>query len=55
MPGQQLQLSDLPPGQTVNKRFVFRNAARTLSGQRILVGLSDSEGASRLNRAVTVP
>lgn len=55
VPSQQAQVSDLPPGQTVNKRFVFRGAARTLSGQRILVALSDSEGASRLNRAVTVP
>jgi len=55
VPSQQAQVSDLPPGQTVNKRFVFRGAAKALRGQRILVSLSDSEGASRLNRAVTVP
>jgi hypothetical protein len=54
-PAQQAQISDLPPGQTVLKRFVFRGMARTMSGQRIVVSLSDAEGAARLNRAVVVP
>jgi hypothetical protein len=52
---QQLQISDLPPGQTAIKRFIFKNAAKDLSGLRVLVTLSDSEGAARLNKAVMVP
>ena len=53
--GQQLQMSDLPPGQTLYRRFVFKNAAAKLSGSRIVISLSDTEAAERLNKAVMVP
>lgn len=55
MPSQQLQVSDLAPGQTVLRRFVFKDAAKALSGRRVVVSLSDSEEAQRLNKAVLVP
>ena len=55
MPAQQLQISDLPAGQTIYRRFVFKNAAKALSGKRIVISVSDVEAAERLNRAVTVP
>lgn len=55
MPGQQLQISDLPPGQTVLRRFVFPDAMSKLSGRRVVVSLSDQEEAQRLNKAVQVP
>lgn len=55
MPSQQLQISDLPPGQTVLRRFVFRGAASSLSGRRVVISVSDLEEAERLNKAVLVP
>jgi hypothetical protein len=55
MPTQQLQISDLPPGQTVLRRFVFKGAAKELSGRRVVITLSDLEEAQRLNKAVAVP
>lgn len=55
MPSQQLQISDLSPGQTVLRRFVFKDAAKALSGRRIVISLSDLEEAQRLNKAVVVP
>lgn len=55
LPSQQLQISDLPPGQTVLRRFVFKDAAQALSGRRIVISLTDNEEAQRLNKAVLVP
>lgn len=55
VPSQQLQISDLPPGQTVLRRFVFKDAAKELSGRRVVISLSDLEEAQRLNKAVAVP
>lgn len=55
VPTQQLQISDLPPGETIYRRFVFRNASAALSGKRIAVSVSDVEAAERLNRSVQVP
>lgn len=55
MPSQQLQVSDLPPGQTVLRRFVFKGGAAALTGRRVVVSLSDPEEAERLNKAVQVP
>ncbi len=55
MPSQQLQISDLPPGQTVLRRFLLKDAAKSLSGRRVVISLSDLEEAQRLNKAVMVP
>lgn len=55
MPSQQLQISGLAPGQTVLRRFVFKDAARALSGRRVVISLSDLEEAQRLNKAVAIP
>ncbi len=55
MPTQQLQISGLPPGQTVLRRFVFKDAAKALSGRRVVISLSDLEEAQRLNKAVAIP
>lgn len=54
-PGQQLQISVLPPSQTAYKRFVIREGARLLGGKRIRVTLGDDESAARLSKAVLVP
>lgn len=55
LPSQQLSVSDLPPGQTIVKRFVFRGGARTLRGHPVRVTLADDESAARLSKAVFVP
>lgn len=52
---QQLPISGLPPGQTVARRFVLRNAAQDLAGRRVVISLTDNESAARLNKAVVVP
>lgn len=52
---QQIQISDLAPGASTQRRFVFRAAAADLAGRRILVSLADPESAARLNKAVQVP
>lgn len=52
---QQLQISDLPPGQTTLKRFVFRDGAKSLSGRRVIITLTDTESPTRLNKAVMIP
>ena len=52
---QQQQISDLGAGQTTLRRFVFRNAAKSLSGRRVFITLTEAEGAERLNKAVKVP
>lgn len=54
-PSQQLQISDLLPGQTTLRRFVLRGAAKELSGRRVVISLSDAESPERLNKAVPVP
>ncbi|MBX3387460.1 MAG: hypothetical protein KF768_12900 [Phycisphaeraceae bacterium] len=54
-PTQQLQVSDLGTGQTVIRRFVFKDAggARS-SGRAVIVSVSDLEEADRLNKVVEV-
>lgn len=54
-PGQQLQISALPPSQTAYKRFVIRDGARLLGGKRVRITLGDDESAARLSKAVMVP
>lgn len=52
---QQQPVSNLGAGETVVRRFVFKDAAGRLSGRRVRVTLVDAEGAERLNRSVVVP
>ncbi len=54
-PGQQLQISALPPSQTAYKRFIIRDGARLLGGKRIRITLGDEESAARLSKAALVP
>lgn len=48
-------VGELAPGDSVLRRFVFRGAASTLKGQRIVVSLSNPETGARLNRGVVAP
>lgn len=54
-PTQQFPVSNLGPGETAVRRFVFKDAAPTLAGKRIRVSLADAEAPERLNVSVTVP
>lgn len=54
-PGQQLQISALPPAQTAYKRFIIRDGARLLGGKRVRITLGDEESAARLSKAAMVP
>lgn len=55
-PTQQLQVSDLGTGQTVIRRFVFKDAGGPRSsGRAVIVSVSDLEEADRLNKVVEVP
>jgi hypothetical protein len=54
-PGQQLQISALPPSQTAYKRFIIRDGARLLGGKRVRITLGDEESAARLSKAAMVP
>lgn len=52
---QQQQISNLAPGESIVRRFVFRNASRSLAGRRVFITLTEAEGTERLNKAVAVP
>jgi len=54
-PTQQLSISNLSPGQTVSRRFPFKDGAVSLKGRRVVVSVADTEEAERLNKAVVVP
>jgi hypothetical protein len=57
-PGAALQeqsVSNLSPGESAIRRFLFPGAVRAMAGQRIRVTLSDIDGNERLNKSVRVP
>ena len=54
-PSHQLSLSNLTPGQTASRRFLFKGGAASLKGRRIVISVADTEEAERLNKAVVVP
>ncbi len=53
-PRQHASVSDLQPGATTTRRFVFPNAGGALRGQRVSVGVQQVEHAGRLNKSVVV-
>lgn len=55
MPQQRQPISNLMPGESSVRRFVFTARAADLSGKRIRVTLTDVDGAERLNRSAVVP
>jgi hypothetical protein len=52
---QQQPISELQPGETAMRRFVFRGAAASLAGKRVRLMLLDIDGPERLNRTIVVP
>lgn len=54
-PSQEQTVSDLAPGESVRRRFIFRGAAAALAGRRILCSAGDIDAPERLNRSVRVP
>ncbi len=52
---QQQPLSNLGPGESATRRFVFSGAAKELASKRVRVTLLDVDGAERLNRFAQVP
>lgn len=52
---QRRPISNLAPGESSVKRFVFAGAAASLSGRRVRVTVADVDGAERLNRSALVP
>jgi len=53
-PRQHASVSDLQPGATTTRRFVFPGAAGALRGQRVSVGVQQVEHPGRLNKSVVV-
>ena len=54
-PRQKLPVSNLAPGETTVRKFVLRNAAKSLAGRQTRMTLVDIEGLERLNRFAKVP
>lgn len=54
-PQQAQSISNLPPGQTAVRRFVFKNAGSDLAGKRVRITLSDAETLARLGTSAMVP
>jgi hypothetical protein len=52
---QQQPISDLQPGESAVRRFVFKGASALLAGKRLRLTLTDVDGPERLNRSVVVP
>lgn len=48
-------IAGLAPGETVARIFQIQNGAALLSGKRIRCGVSDRDGAARLNQALDIP
>ncbi len=55
LPTRELVLANPPPGETITKRFVYKDAADHIRGKRIRVSITDAESASRLNTTLIVP
>jgi len=54
--GRQHQLvAGLTPGSTTLRTFRVPGGGRTLSGQQVLVGVTERDGVARLNLAVDIP
>ncbi len=51
----QMSISNLAPGETSMRKFVFKGAAGHLAGKSVRVSLTDVETPERLNRTVRVP
>ncbi|MGQ0627934.1 MAG: hypothetical protein ACT4PL_07515 [Phycisphaerales bacterium] len=54
-PQQAQSISNLGPGQTAVRRFVFKGGAAALSGKRLHVTLTDAETVARLNSSPIAP
>ncbi len=52
---EQAPVSALAPGQAARKTFRLRDGAEKLHGQRIRVGLIESDGLGRLNKTIKLP
>lgn len=52
---QRQPISNLAPGETAMRRFVFPGAAAALAGRRVRITVSDVDGAERLTRSAVVP
>ncbi len=55
LPRMRTSISDLSPGSTLSKRFVFAKAAPLLAGKRVLVSIVNAESKVRINKSVAVP
>lgn len=52
---QEQAISNLAPGESVLRRFVFPGGAASLRGSRLRATLTDVDGAERLNRSAPAP
>jgi hypothetical protein len=48
-------IAGLAPGETVARVFQIQDGAALLSGRRIRLGVTDRDGAARLNQALDIP
>lgn len=53
-PRKSAPISEMPPNQSIVKRFFFPDAAKTLRGRSIRVGLTEIHGFGRLNKTVYI-
>jgi hypothetical protein len=54
LPRQRASVTDLQPGATTTRRFVFPGAATSLRGQRVSVGVQQVERPGRLNKSLLI-
>lgn len=53
-PRQRTSVTDLQPGTTATRRFVFPGQADALRGQVVTLGVQPEEGTGRLNRSLRI-
>ncbi|MEC9373614.1 MAG: hypothetical protein VYC34_07210, partial [Planctomycetota bacterium] len=53
-PRQQAPVSDLPPNESVVKRFRFVGGGKSLRGDSVRVGLIENDGFGRLNKSLEI-
>lgn len=53
-PRAKASVNELAPGSDVTRRFHYPGGAASLAGQRVVVGLTDPEARTHLNKSVTI-
>jgi hypothetical protein len=55
LPSQIVHISNLAPGETTRRQFLFPNAAAALSGKSVTIKVEDNDAPIYLRKAVLIP